>query len=197
MLSNVRVIRDYEDNGELPAEVAREPIVDQTSVVWDRRRLDGGGGYRLAIDVLEGSVSGGSATPVTFAPGPEGTLRLRATALTGDTPLTPLAEDHLQAPRPLRTRGSAARSHSSATRRSCCRLLALQHLLRPRHPDVDPPACPRPGARRHGSWPARGDRAVELRRRGRPRGGCGGVRDPAPAEPKASRRMTHRSSTTR
>jgi hypothetical protein len=95
VLSNVRVIRDYEDNGALPAEVAAEPIVNQTSVVWDRRRLDGGGGYRLAIDVLEGSVSGGSATPVTFAPGPEGTLRLRVTALTGDTPLTPLAEDHL------------------------------------------------------------------------------------------------------
>ena len=56
VLSNVRVIRDYEDNGVLPAEVAAEPIVDQTSVVWDRRRLDGGGGYRLAIDVLEGSV---------------------------------------------------------------------------------------------------------------------------------------------
>jgi hypothetical protein len=95
VLSNVRVIRDYEYNRGVPAEVAIEPTVGAASAVWDRRRLDEGGGYRLAVEVLDGRVSGGAGIPVTFHPGPHGALRLRATALTGDTPLTPVTEDRL------------------------------------------------------------------------------------------------------
>jgi hypothetical protein len=95
VLSNVRVIRDYEYDRGVPAEVAVEPTVRAASVVWDRRRLDEGGGYRLAVEVLDGRVSGGAGIPVTFHPGPHGALRLRATALTGDPPLTPVPEDRV------------------------------------------------------------------------------------------------------
>jgi hypothetical protein len=95
VLSNVRLIRDYECSRGVPAEVAIEPTVGAASAVWDRRRLDEGGGYRLAVEVLDGRVSGGAGIPVTFHPGPHGALRLRATALTGDPPLTPVTEDRL------------------------------------------------------------------------------------------------------
>jgi hypothetical protein len=95
VLSNVRVIRGYEYNRGVPPEIAVAPTVGAASAVWDRRRLDGGGGYRLAVEVLDGRVSGGAGIPVTFVPGPDGALRLRVTTLTGDTPLTPVTEDHL------------------------------------------------------------------------------------------------------
>jgi hypothetical protein len=95
VLSNVRVIRAYEYNEGVPPEVLVEPAVGAASAVWDRRRRDGGGGYRLAVDVLNGRVSGGAGIPVTFDPGPDGRLRLRVTALTGDPPLMPITEDRL------------------------------------------------------------------------------------------------------
>jgi hypothetical protein len=95
ILSSVRVIRDFGYTGSVPAEVQVVPVIAGKEIVWQRRRLDDAAGYRLAIEVLDGSVRGGSGRPIAFEPGVDGRLRLRLTALTGDTPLTPIDEGDL------------------------------------------------------------------------------------------------------
>lgn len=92
---SVRVIREYENSGEPPAELDTTPQVSRTAVAWQRRRLDGAPGYHLSVEVLSGSVAGGGSRAIMFSPGADGQLRLRVTALTGDAPLTPLSGDSL------------------------------------------------------------------------------------------------------
>ncbi|MEU8894487.1 hypothetical protein [Nocardia sp. NPDC048505] len=89
VLSNVRVLRDYNQKGVVPAEVLVRPRSDDP-IVWERDRLDGGPGYRLAIEMLSGTATAGKF----FTAGRDG-IRLRVTASTGDTPLAPLAGDEL------------------------------------------------------------------------------------------------------
>ena len=93
--SSVRVIRDYEDTGATPPEVLATPQVSERKVVWQRRRLDGAPGYYLSIEMLSGAIADGQARPIELSAGADGQLRLRVTALTGDTPLTPVADDEL------------------------------------------------------------------------------------------------------
>lgn len=93
--SSVRVIRDYEYTGETPREILTTPQVSEGTVVWQRRRLDGAPGYFLSIEVLSGAIASGEARSIELSPGADGQLRLRVTALTGDAPLTPIAEDEL------------------------------------------------------------------------------------------------------
>ena len=63
---------------------------------WARPRLDGAAGYALSITVENGEVRGGQGTPLTLSPSRTGeALRLRITALTGETPLTPLGSSRL------------------------------------------------------------------------------------------------------
>jgi hypothetical protein len=95
ILSSVRVIRDFGYTGSVPAEIQVAPAIAGNEVVWQRRRLDGAAGYRLAIEVLDGSVRGGNGRPIALDPGADGRLRLRLTALTGDAPLTPIDEREL------------------------------------------------------------------------------------------------------
>lgn len=95
ILSSVRVLRDFEYSGAPPIEVQVSPTVSEHAVIWQRPRLDGGAGYYLSIDVLAGAIDGGGSRPITLSPGPDNALRLRVTALTGDTPLTPIADDGL------------------------------------------------------------------------------------------------------
>ena len=95
ILSNMRVIRDYGYTGETPPEVLVAPAVSGRTVVWQRRRLDGAAGYYLSIEVLEGTMAGGGSNPVKLLPNDDGRLRLVVTALSGDTPLSPLGEDTL------------------------------------------------------------------------------------------------------
>ena len=95
ILSNMRVIRDYGYTGETPPEVLVAPAVSGRTVVWQRRRLDGAAGYYLSIEVLEGTMAGGGSNPVELLPTDDGRLRLAVTALSGDTPLSPLGEDSL------------------------------------------------------------------------------------------------------
>jgi hypothetical protein len=93
--SSVRVIRDYEYTGAVPAEVRVDPAMSGRKVTWQRRRLDGVAGYFLSVEVLDGAMTGGDGRPIAFAAGADGRLRLRVTALTGDTPLTPIAGEKL------------------------------------------------------------------------------------------------------
>lgn len=85
VLSNVRYLRDYQAVGDFPAEVAVKPTIDGDTLTWRRPRLDGGPGYELVLRVIGGRVDQGA-----IVAGPDGRIALEITALTGDTPLTPL-----------------------------------------------------------------------------------------------------------
>ncbi|MFE9577633.1 hypothetical protein ACFYO1_14675 [Nocardia sp. NPDC006044] len=87
VLSNVRVLRDYDQYGIVPAELVAGPAATGGAVTWARDRLDGAPGYQLRLDVLDGAVT--SAGAITA--GPTGRIKLRVTAATGDTALTPLS----------------------------------------------------------------------------------------------------------
>ncbi len=70
VLSNVRVIRNYLHTRKVPDTIESEVSVDGRMATWYRDRLDGRGGYKLAVEVLQGSLVGGQDAPVTFkAPG--------------------------------------------------------------------------------------------------------------------------------
>ncbi|HXI78407.1 MAG TPA: hypothetical protein VNH21_14805, partial [Steroidobacteraceae bacterium] len=58
VLSSVRVLRDYQALGTFPAEVATQPTVQNSTITWARDRLDGAAGYRLSIEVTEGTLQG-------------------------------------------------------------------------------------------------------------------------------------------
>ena len=90
VLSSVRVLRDYQSLGTLPAGIAVAPSSRGRTLTWSRDRLDGAAGYRLTIEVLDGRVSGRRI----FA-GADGAIGLRITGLTGETPLAPLAGQDL------------------------------------------------------------------------------------------------------
>jgi hypothetical protein len=96
VLSNVRVIRNYLHNREPSDSTRSEVSVGDRTATWYRDRLDGRGGYKLSVEVLEGSLAGGHANaPVVFKATADGELRLRVVALSGDKPLTPIEMDEL------------------------------------------------------------------------------------------------------
>jgi hypothetical protein len=98
VLSSVRVLRDYQINGAYPVEVKSAPKVKPNAIEWSRPRLDGAAGYALTIIVENGEVRGGGGEPLSLTSSRAGEpLRLRITALTGETPLTPLSSHLLSA----------------------------------------------------------------------------------------------------
>jgi hypothetical protein len=86
LLSSVRVLRDYQALDTFPAEVAATPLTDHAALSWARDRLDGAAGYRLKVEVTHGALRG-----TEIIAGSDGRLELRVTALSGETPLTPLS----------------------------------------------------------------------------------------------------------
>lgn len=90
VLSNVRVLRDYESLGIVPKGIAVSPTRSGRTLTWSRDRLDGAAGYRLTIEVLDGRLSGRH-----ILAGTDGSIGLRITGVTGETPLSPLAGHHL------------------------------------------------------------------------------------------------------
>ena len=90
VLSSIRVLRDYQALGTAPAEVLTPPVTDRTGLVWSRDRLDGAPGYRLEI---RGAMQGGA-----FVADKSGRITLSITAVTGETPLTPLSGKDLLTP---------------------------------------------------------------------------------------------------
>jgi hypothetical protein len=85
LLSSVRVLRDYQTLGTIPAEVAVNGNPSGQTLTWARDRIDGAVGYRLAVAVTHGTLRGAQIDP-----GADGRVGLRITALSGETPLTPL-----------------------------------------------------------------------------------------------------------
>jgi hypothetical protein len=90
VLSSIRVLRDYQTAGTLPPGITVTPFLTGRTLTWSRDRLDGALSYRLSIEVLDGRVRGRRI----FA-GADGAIGLRVTALTGETPLVPLAGQDL------------------------------------------------------------------------------------------------------
>jgi hypothetical protein len=86
VLSSIRVLRDYQALGTPPAEVQTPPTPQGDTILWQRDRLDGAPGYRLALRVINGRIDGQGITA-----GKDGTIRLAVTALTGEAPLAPVA----------------------------------------------------------------------------------------------------------
>lgn len=93
VLSSIRVLRDFQGLGQVPAEVAASPVIEGRRFVWARDRLDGAAGYVLRLEIADGEVSEGH-----IRPGADGRIGLTITALTGETPLTPLPVAELLGP---------------------------------------------------------------------------------------------------
>jgi hypothetical protein len=90
VLSSVRVLRDYEALGKAPDAVLTPATTGPNQISWRRDRLDGAPGYELSVTVTHGAVDGDR-----LAAGPDGVIRLRIVAASGETPLTPLGGDQL------------------------------------------------------------------------------------------------------
>ena len=85
LLSSVRVQRDYQTLGVAPDDVMSSAVTHGRSVTWARDRIDGAAGYRLSLEVTHGELRDGH-----IEPGTDGRIGLKITALSGETPLTPL-----------------------------------------------------------------------------------------------------------
>ncbi len=94
VLGNIRSIRGYGYTGETLAEIDAAPVLQHGRVEWRRERLDGGGGYYLSLEALEGAIEQAEGR-VRFVPTDAGLMRLKIAALTGDEPLTPIPLDRL------------------------------------------------------------------------------------------------------
>lgn len=86
VLSNVRYLRDYQAVGRFPPEVSSAATIEGATIRYRRDRLDGAQGYELSIRVLGGRIDGDR-----ILAGADGRIRIEISALTGDTPLTPVA----------------------------------------------------------------------------------------------------------
>jgi hypothetical protein len=90
LLSSVRIQRDYQTLGHAPSDVMSAARTSGRTVTWARDRIDGAAGYRLAIEVTHGELHDGRIDP-----GTDGLIGLKVTALSGETPLTPLPAPEL------------------------------------------------------------------------------------------------------
>jgi hypothetical protein len=90
VLSSVRVLRDYQSLGTAPSEVLTAPTQTGDTLTWARDRLDGAPGYRLTIKIVSGRLVDGA-----IEAGADGRILLAVTALTGETPLTPMSQADL------------------------------------------------------------------------------------------------------
>jgi hypothetical protein len=85
VLSSVRVLRDYQALGTAPSEVLAAAAVRDDTLTWARDRIDGAPGYRLSVRVVGGRLERGN-----IVAGANGRIALAITALSGETPLTPV-----------------------------------------------------------------------------------------------------------
>jgi hypothetical protein len=87
VLSSVRVLRDYQSAGTVPKEVVARAQHSANILSWARNRLDGAPGYRLALEITDGTLLASGR----ISAGADNRIQLRVTALSGETRLTPLS----------------------------------------------------------------------------------------------------------
>ncbi|WP_066808877.1 hypothetical protein [Sphingomonas asaccharolytica] len=85
VLSSVRVLRDYQALGTAPAELLSSVAVRGDTLIWARDRLDGAPGYRLSVRIVGGQWDGHGIVAAA-----DGRIVLAITAVSGETPLTPV-----------------------------------------------------------------------------------------------------------
>jgi glycogen debranching enzyme len=97
LLSNMRVLRDYEYTGKAPDALAARLEQDAARGVltWSRDRLDGAPGYRLSLRVLAGRIASDANGRPTLTSLDKKPLVLEVLALCGETPLTPLRANQI------------------------------------------------------------------------------------------------------
>jgi hypothetical protein len=86
VLSSVRFLRDYQSQAPIPKEVLVAPVRQGNGLVWSRDRLDGAPGYRLSVEITDGSLG----PEGKILAGADGVIRLKFAAYSGETPLSPL-----------------------------------------------------------------------------------------------------------
>ncbi len=87
VLSSVRFLRDYQAGAPVPGEILTAPARQGNVLTWSRDRLDGAPGYRLSLEVKDGTLDPSGHIQA----GPDGIIRLSVIALSGDPPLHPLS----------------------------------------------------------------------------------------------------------
>jgi hypothetical protein len=87
LATSVRYLRDYEAVGRYPAAVAAPLRTVDGGLRLERDRADGAAGYALSLTLTAGRVEGGA-----LVAGPDGRIAFTLEALTGDPPLSGLAE---------------------------------------------------------------------------------------------------------
>ena len=98
VLGNIRTIRTYLHERTVDARLEVAVARDGDTWVWQRRRLDGIGGYRITLEPTGGTVVEETASNFTLNAGDDGKISFHLTALSGDEPLTPIDPDHLLLP---------------------------------------------------------------------------------------------------
>ncbi|TNE60469.1 MAG: hypothetical protein EP335_19005 [Alphaproteobacteria bacterium] len=93
-VGSLRFIRGAVDMNAVAPRPEIAPALDGQKATWQRDRADGKSRYRLTVEVLNGSATAGEGGQVVFET-KAASLSLRITALTGDTPLTPITGESL------------------------------------------------------------------------------------------------------
>ena len=87
VLSSVRFLRDYQGKAAIPDQILTAPKQEGKKLVWARDRLDGAAGYRLTVEVTDGSLGADGK----IIAGKDGRIGLTFSAFSGETPLSPLS----------------------------------------------------------------------------------------------------------
>lgn len=95
VLGSVRVLRDYQLGHAFPPETAAPLQLSERRASWKRARLDGAPGYALTLQVANGRFRRDGDKLLLLPDRAGEPLRIRLIALTGETPLTPFAENEL------------------------------------------------------------------------------------------------------
>ncbi|CAH2809127.1 MAG: Glycogen debranching enzyme [uncultured Paraburkholderia sp.] len=100
LLSNVRFLRDFNGGATVPPQITTQPVVQKAGVQWQRDRVDGAVGYALRVSLRDGGniVPAAGGKLVLRAPAGAHALRLHVDALSGETPMSPIAHADLLAP---------------------------------------------------------------------------------------------------
>jgi hypothetical protein len=96
----VRFLRDFNGGATIPAEIVTAPAVQGSAAQWQRDRIDGAPGYALRITLRDGgsiATAAGGKLVLRAAAGSH-TLKLHVDALSGESPLSPIARAELFAP---------------------------------------------------------------------------------------------------